>query len=91
MFYIHELVFFSSCFCDLGPVTALAGVPVDESRLAVVKVGVSLEALEIGVFFSWVLIQPIRTAMAEVTRRVSSCGRGWSLGRFWANTYIMEH
>lgn len=70
----------SSCFCGSGPVAALAGVPVDEARLAAVQVGVSPEALEVGGRISCVLIQAIRATTTEVGYGVPGGGGGWGSG-----------
>lgn len=70
----------SWCFCSSGPVAALAGVPVDEARLAVVNVGVSLEALEVGGFISWILIQAIKAALTKGGYGVLGGGRCWGGG-----------
>lgn len=74
-----------------GPVATLAAVIVDEIRLAVMKVGVPLEALEVGGLISWVLIQPIRTAMAKVCNGISGGGGARCGGGLWSKPYTQEH
>lgn len=74
-----------------GPVAALAGVPVDEARLAAVQVGVSLEALEVGGLISYVLIQAIGAATAEVCHRVPGGGGGRGGGGLWGEACRIKH
>lgn len=77
-------------FCSSGPVATLAGVIEDEARLAVLKVSVSLEALEVGGLISRVLVQPIRTAKAKVCSGISGGGGTWCSGGLWSKPYTEE-
>ncbi len=77
--------------CGSGPVAALAGVRVDEARLAVVQEGVSQEALVVSVHISWVRIQAIRAAIAEVDSGILG-GRGsWGGAGLWGEACRITH
>ena len=82
---IHCLIHlcYSSCFHGSGPIAALARIPVDEAGLAMVQVGVSLEALKVGGLISYVFIQAVRAAMAEVSHGVPGSGGGMGCGGLW--------
>lgn len=51
------------------------------------QVSDSLEALEVGGLVSYVLIQAIRAAMAEVGNWVPGSGGGGGGGRLWREAY----
>lgn len=82
---IHTL-----CLCGSWPVAALAGVPVDETRLAAVQVGVSPEALEIGGLVSYVLVQSVRAALTEVSNGVPGGCWTWGGGGLWAKACVIR-
>lgn len=70
-----------------GKVAALAGVPVDESRLAPVQIGVPHEALEVGVLVVDVLVQAVRTPGAEGGHGVLGGGGARSGGGLRGKAY----
>lgn len=84
----------SVCVCSAfgsWPVAALAGVPVDEARLAAVQIGVSLEALEVSGLISYVFIQAIGAPAAEVCNGVPGGGGGWCCGGLWGEACTIRH
>lgn len=82
------LVCARSSVCGLGPVAALAGVPIDEARLAALQVCVSLDAVEVCGLVSQVLIQAIGAATAEVCNGVQGGGGGFGGGGLWGEACI---
>lgn len=59
-----------------GPVTALAGINIDQAGLAFVQVGVATETLEVGGVVEDVDIQAVWASGAEAEDGVSGGGGG---------------